>query len=110
MRQALMSRLARLEEKYGPRPLPWLYLGLSNDPPPEGWEAQYGGILRIKVVEGRLPYPIYEGERLRHDAWPRHLLVPMAGSRPEGEPLPFCLELIPDFQRTHDQKSDSRDI
>lgn len=105
MRLALMNRLARLEEKYGPRPLPWLVLKPGTEPP-EDWQKRHSGLVTWKSVEGRQPFPIYEGERLGLGAWPLHLLVPMAGKRPEGEPLPYCLELIPDFHRTHDQKSE----
>ena len=91
MRQALMNRLARLEEKYGPRPRPWLVLKPGNEPPKD-WQERYGGLATWEVVEGRQPYPIYAGERLKPSAWPNHLLVPMDGNRPEGEPIPYCLE------------------
>lgn len=98
MRQALVTRLTRLEEKFTSRLIkPWLVLVDPNAVPPAGWESQYGGLARIKIVDGRQPYPIYDGERLSPTAWPNHLLVPMDGPRPEGEPIPFCLEPIPQF-------------
>lgn len=100
MRQNLSSRLARLEEKHASLLIkPWVVLKPGQEPP-EGWEASYGGIATWRIEEGRKPFPIYEGERLRETAWPNHLLVPMAGKRPEGEPLPYCLELIPELDNS----------
>ncbi len=59
-----------------------------------------GGAVGIGIVEGRQAHLLYEGERLKPDAWPNHLLVPKDGPRPEGEPIPYCLERVPFFRPT----------
>lgn len=51
--------------------------------------------IQIQIEDGRRPFPIYAGERLKPSAWPNHLLVPMLGKRPAGDDLPYCLERIP---------------
>ena len=48
--------------------------------------------IEVQVKDGRQPFRVYDGERLKADAWPGHLLVPAAGIRPSHEPLPYCLE------------------
>ncbi len=50
--------------------------------------------INIQIMDGRRPYQIFAGERLKPSAWPNHLLVPMDGLRPLGEPLPYPLERI----------------
>lgn len=73
-RQAIHRRIERLEARHAPaEPV----------------------TIQIQVVDGRRPFPIYAGERLKPSAWPNHLLVPMLGNRPAGEPLPYCLEREP---------------
>ena len=73
MRQSFHNRLEALEARHAPIE-------------PVQIEAQ--------IVDGRRAFPIYQGERLKPSAWPNHLLVPMDGPRPLGEPLPYPLERI----------------
>ncbi len=55
MRQALMNRLARLEEKHASLLIkPWVVL-MPGQEPPDGWEATHGGIVRVVVFDGRKP-------------------------------------------------------
>ena len=51
--------------------------------------------VQVEVVDGRKPFQVYAGERLKPSAWLNHLLIPMLGKRPAGEPLPYCLEREP---------------
>lgn len=89
MSRAMFRRLQRIEERIeDSKPPERGIVCMPGQEPPEGFR---GPVVHVEIVEGRRSVPVYEGERLAPDAWPRTLLVPTPGKRPEGEPLPYCL-------------------
>ena len=66
----------------------------------EALEARHAPIervtIQIVVQDGRRPFPIFAGERLKPSAWAGHLLIRMLGNRPAGETPPYPLERIPE--------------
>lgn len=53
MKASQLRRLEHLEQRHTSRLVkPWIVL-MPGQEPPDGWEATHGGIVRVKVYDGR---------------------------------------------------------